>query len=343
MPIKEQLRQWILNRISSGELKEGEQILSINKIAKEFKIGRETVRLSLDSLVQQEILKPKQGKGYFIAPRERRMLRVGLFAKVDGVYIRPVYQGLMEELGQSASVLVIDTQALYTPVQSIMENLAYHHSIDRLIIVPPRGSEEDLNREIAPYRRSFRIAWIVRSPVTATDASFIADDFACVTVAMDYFKATAIQTCIYFSRNEEDRSTYTTQRASFRDFQRKKGTAGTFVRNWEDMVPLIKNARTHTSAAPVGILAENDIEAVFLLTRLLANGIKIPSEASLISCDNSPITDLVYPAITTVDIGFRELGRQAALWIKEDLFKNGAAAQRRFVASPVLVKKQTTL
>ncbi|MFH1761361.1 MAG: substrate-binding domain-containing protein [bacterium] len=342
VPLKEQLRQWILGRISTGDLKTGDRIPSINKLAESFNIGRETIRLSLETLVQRGILIPHQGKGYFIAPREKRVLRVGLLGKIDGVYIRPVYEGLTEELGGDVSILVMDNKSINRSISELIENLAYHQSVDRLLIVPVRGNEEELNKQLEPFRRYFKIAWLDRSPKATKDAKFLCDYKECVETGLDHFNDCRIQSRYYFSRNSEDNSVFSLMRQTYRNYEEREGKRPAILTSLDDVLRIVRNQKNDYPDKPVGILAETDEEGVYIHSRLMKYNVEIPQMVSLISCDNTGLTDLVSPNISSVDPGFKELGRQAALWIKRDHFNLSVKSQNTFIAKPVLIKKETT-
>jgi DNA-binding LacI/PurR family transcriptional regulator len=85
-------------------------------------------------------------------------------------------------------------------------------------------------------------------------------------------------------------------------------------------------------------MAETDSEAVFLQSRLLREGLSVPGDAAVVSCDNTGLTDLVSPQITSVSPGFEQLGRAAGRWVLSE----EAGDVVRFTAEPVLAAKEST-
>lgn len=336
VPLKEQLRQWILQQISHGTWEEGDCIPSINKMSRGFEIARETVRQTLETLVNKGILVPEQGRGYFISKRSQRKFRVGLLGKLDGVYIRPICEGLAKELGSQVPVLVLDSQRSFQASGDIIQNLAYHQSIDRLLVVPVRGEEENINRILEPYRRYFRVAWLDRAPQETPDHQFLCDYQGCVRIAMEFFEQKGIDKRIYFSRNAEDRSVFSSMRRAWQIFEDSRNSSADFFSDFEKVLSKVKKTK-----GCLGILAETDQEGVYLQSRLLSRGINIPGEVSLISCDNTELTDLIFPRITSVDPGFKKLGILAGKWIKND-FTDHRVDQKKIIISPYLVEKDST-
>ena len=64
------------------------------------------------------------------------------------------------------------------------------------------------------------------------------------------------------------------------------------------------------------ILCSNDILAVTLHQALIHKGIRIPEDIGLTGFDNSPIRELFWDKVTTIDLSAGRLGREAAIWLK---------------------------
>ena len=339
VPLREQLRAWVQRGIRQGNFPEGTPVPSINVLMGKFGVARETVRQALEDLVRQGVLTPQQGRGFFVTSRRRRILRVALVARVDGIYVAPIYRGLVRELGNAATVLVVDPQDNATSLRNLAESLAYSHHIDRLLLIPPRGREKDFAVAIEPFRRSFGMAWIDRAPAGTRDACFLPDYPACVGLAVNHFHALGIRDIFYFGRSPEDSSVYSVMRRAFAEripFRRRRAA---FLKSWEQTARVIRG----TGRKTLGILAENYVEALHLMTHLAATGVRVPEDAAIISCDNSKWTDEVCPAISSVDPGFEELGMLAAQWIMRESPRPDAGDEKlvRF-AQPKLVMKEST-
>lgn len=71
IPLYHQLANIILDKIRQGEYPPGTKILSENKLAAQYGIGRPTVRQATDLLVRKRILMRKRGAGTFVCePRK---------------------------------------------------------------------------------------------------------------------------------------------------------------------------------------------------------------------------------------------------------------------------------
>lgn len=100
----------LIQRIRNSNLRDGDTLVGERNLAEEFEISRGTVRNSLKILVDQNWLKPVQGKGYVIqkipeAPLHRTMNIAGIWVK---------------ELDSSKAM------ELFTAASSVAEEQGYH-------------------------------------------------------------------------------------------------------------------------------------------------------------------------------------------------------------------------
>jgi LacI family transcriptional regulator, galactose operon repressor len=64
------------------------------------------------------------------------------------------------------------------------------------------------------------------------------------------------------------------------------------------------------------VLCSNDILGVSLYQALLKKGIRVPEDIALTGFDNSPIRNLFWDRLTTIDLSTDHMGREAAVWLK---------------------------
>ncbi|MEN8228843.1 MAG: substrate-binding domain-containing protein [Bacteroidota bacterium] len=337
MSLKEKIRNWVLSNIQNEEWLPGDSIPSISQIVTTFNVSRETVRLSLENLVQRGVLQPRQGKGYFVASHHKISLRVALLCKIDGVYIKPIYQGLIDEMGENISIQVNEIRQSEKTLTSLLEDFVTRQAIDRILVVPISGKEEEIDKILKPFKRRIQVGWIDKAPAETKDPVFLCDYEACVNLAVNHFKSNNIEQLFYFSRNPEDQSIFTKMRNAFKNAVSRNSKTNGIIHDWQHLVSIVNENRNS-----IGIMAESDTEAVFLLSRLKANGIKIPQQVSIISCDNSEITELVTPSITSVDPGFIELGRKVRMWIQGNYENENSTSPVVYYSSPILILKESS-
>ena len=74
-PIYEQVSEQIKNQIVSGELKEGDPLPSIRKLAKELQISVITTKRAYEELEKEGFIDTVGGKGCFIAMQNKELLK----------------------------------------------------------------------------------------------------------------------------------------------------------------------------------------------------------------------------------------------------------------------------
>ncbi len=75
VPIYEQIKRKIKNAINTGELKETEALPSVRNLAKDLRISVLTVKRAYDELEQEGYIKTVQGKGSFVIPRNKELIK----------------------------------------------------------------------------------------------------------------------------------------------------------------------------------------------------------------------------------------------------------------------------
>lgn len=90
------------------------------------------------------------------------------------------------------------------------------------------------------------------------------------------------------------------------------------------------------------VIASNDETAIGALRAIQEHGLNVPNQLSIVGYDDIPITEWVYPSLTTVRQPFRDIGIKAA----EGLFlqiedANDPGASGRFLLKPRLVTRDS--
>lgn len=75
IPIYQQIKKEIIDSISDNTLKENDILPSIRNLAKDLRISVLTVKKAYDELEQEAYIKTVQGKGTFVSPRNKEILR----------------------------------------------------------------------------------------------------------------------------------------------------------------------------------------------------------------------------------------------------------------------------
>ena len=103
IPVYQQIMDTVIEGIEQGVISEGDQIPSINLIANEQKLARETVVKAFKLLQQKGIIKPIHGKGYFVSTQQLNIQhRVFILLDTLSAYKEVLYQSIQESFGDDA-------------------------------------------------------------------------------------------------------------------------------------------------------------------------------------------------------------------------------------------------
>lgn len=91
---------------------------------------------------------------------------------------------------------------------------------------------------------------------------------------------------------------------------------------------------------PTAILCVNDFMAMGVLRQLRDSGIDVPGQVSVTGFDNITLSEVVYPALTTLHIARDQIGRQIFASLTSE--QHSAAAQLEIVMTPELIVREST-
>ena len=96
-----------------------------------------------------------------------------------------------------------------------------------------------------------------------------------------------------------------------------------------------------TAERPDAIICSNDRMALGVLRTAKAMGICVPQELGIVCCDNTVVTELAQPAITSIDVDTFELGLQVAETLINRI-ENTAASIRQILLSTRIIEREST-
>ena len=112
-PIYEQIKNELKRQIISGELKDGDPLPSIRKLAMDMQISVITTKRAYDDLEKERLIASVPGRGTFVAAKNKALLREKKMelielklsdavsaAKMLGISVRTLRNKLNEDQGQ---------------------------------------------------------------------------------------------------------------------------------------------------------------------------------------------------------------------------------------------------
>ena len=217
--------------------------------------------------------------------------------------------------------------------------------IDGVILLPPLSESNDLINKLKAIKCNYVRLVSVISDDVAHMVHF--NDREAVKDIAEHLIALGHRD-IGFIKGPDNSKSSAERHDAFRDALEQNGVhlganqivfgANTFQSGVDCAVQLLKSDNP-----PTAIFASNDEMAIGVMVTAQKMGIDIPSELTIIGFDDTPQASKVWPALTTVNLKVREMGKLATLKLLALCNNNiGLAKTIKSELVPTLVRRETT-
>jgi len=180
---QEQLRQYVIDRLKSGQLKPGDEMPTERALAEQVGVARGTVTRSLAALEQQGLIRRIQGRGTFV--HEKAVARIrnisGVFALLVPQTRIPFYQSVLTGFEQAAWEANAQVAFVSTNDDPLRQGDAVLQLLDRgvagLAVVPSTSGDAQAYQFGAVRRANVPLVFCNR-PVTGVEAATLRVDAA---------------------------------------------------------------------------------------------------------------------------------------------------------------------
>ena len=93
---------------------------------------------------------------------------------------------------------------------------------------------------------------------------------------------------------------------------------------------------------PDGVFCYNDPVAIGAIKAILEEGLKIPQDIAVVGAGNVHYSDVLAVPLTTIDQGTKQIGRQAAELLMEQIGAKRRPRPRKVLIAPKLVEREST-
>lgn len=101
----------------------------------------------------------------------------------------------------------------------------------------------------------------------------------------------------------------------------------------------IKSLLLHENR-PTAVFACNDLMALSVINGCHRLGLKVPYDISVIGFDNTFITNIIHPTLTSVDQNMKQIGNRAAIELL-DIIKNGLGCRKKIIMETNLIIRES--
>ena len=133
-PVYKQIIEQIVDHIDSGVLKDGDQIPSMNVLASDLQISRETIKKAYNILRHKGMIDSKQGKGYYVLKNKDTKIKILLLFDKISTYKQVLYSSFASHIGDDVEITIrLHNQDIELFEQFVDENIDH---FDYYIITP---------------------------------------------------------------------------------------------------------------------------------------------------------------------------------------------------------------
>lgn len=309
IPVYKQVISQIEQKIISGEYAPGERLPSMNELAQELDLSKETIKKVYVILRDKGVIEPRQGKGFYVKGLdEERPLRILLLFDKLSSYKQVLFQSFIDKIGSNAEVTIrIHNQNLDVLEFFIDEDVDH---FDYYVVAPHFPLDTQSQKRMLkllkriPYRKMILVDKNIEDlpgnygVVYQDFASDIPEALAGVVDKLKSFlrlNVVIMPNSLYSALISQAIEKFTSDNGIQVEFYH--GVTESIVRPNE--VYLMLN-----SQHDAGILEFSRISK-----RL---GLTIGKDISVISYNDSPINEIILNGLTSVSTDFKQMGEVAA-------------------------------
>lgn len=306
-PIYKQITDYIEKLVHDGQMPAGYQLPSMNELAAEQKISKETVKKAYGFLVERGIIVPKQGKGFYVAERDHSRLQVLVIFDKFSVYKQILFNAFAAELGPNADITILNHNQSIDLLEYYLDS--YLDRFDWYVIAPhfplDEQTQERAVRQLKriPYRKLIMIDHLqpgMSGQFGAVYQDFENDIYEGLTVGMKSVRFTGRLRVITLPTSLYGSFIY-------------KGVEH-FAADYNIPVEFLNGTPKTISKGDTFLLLNSQLDAglVELAHRIRQENLVIGQDVRIISYNEYDMNELVLGGLTTVSTDFTEMGRTAA-------------------------------
>lgn len=286
---------------------------TVSRVINKSPYVREATRVKVNAIIAKTGFAPDpQARGLAF----RRSFLLGLiYDNSNAQYIVDIQQGVLDCVRASEYELVVhpcnrNSASFLNDVRSFVER----QKLFGVVLIPPVSENGNLAQLLTavdcPYVR------IASTPLDNLERMIVSHDRTAAAEAGEHLAALGHKEIGFIAGPPHYPSAH----------ERREGFAGALAARGLKLSPklIVEGAYSFESGVacaeallakkprPTAIFASNDEMAAGVYKAAYAQGLRIPEDLSVVGYDDSPLATRMWPALTTVRVPLRDMGRKAA-------------------------------
>jgi LacI family transcriptional regulator len=268
-------------------------------------------------------------------PSGRTQMLALLVPDVTNPFFSEMIRGAERQAAAASYILVLADTSESAELEAVhVERLA--PLVDGLIIATPRLPDQ----RIAAFARSYPIVLVNREVGGVPDV--VIDTASGMQQAVEHFASLGHRSIAYLGG---PRASWA-DRARWRALQAAGRRLGIVMTKLGPFAPTVAGGTAAAESVVVSgasaVIAFNDLLAIGTTRRLLARGLRVPADISVLGCDDIFGADICHPALTTLAAPIQDAGRSAVDLLLGTLTGTDRRPGRRVVLPTHLVIREST-
>lgn len=313
IPVYKQLIQVFEEKIIKGEVIEGEFLPSMNKLAHELDISKETVKKVYSILREKEMIESSPGKGFYVTNKGDSKIKVLLLFDKISTYKQVLFSSFASLIGDnSENTIRLHNQDIDLFEHFIQENLDH---FDYYIITPHFKLMPEIQKRVVkilkkiPNRKLILLDHLIEglpgnygSAYQDLEHDIYDGLYQNVSLLSQYKKLNVISMpgSLYAPLIEK----------GIRKFCREHQVAFEIHKK-------LDTEKIQKQEAFLILNSQLDVELIELVRAAKAKDCVIGKDIGIISYNESPINEIVLDGLTVFSTDFRQMGELAAKMIME--------------------------
>ena len=312
-PIYKQLVSLVEKAVHEGKLKAGEQLPSMNDLASELDISRETAKKAYGILTEKGVIIPRHGRGFYISdPDNGSRLQILFILDKFSVYKQILLNAFAGSLGDSAEItILIHNQSVDLLEYFLNENL---DSYDYYVVAPHFPLDSDTQERVVkqikriPFRKLIMLDRL--QPELKGNFGAVYQDFE-NDIAEGLAEGLS-------SRSKSNKLRVITLPKSLYGQEIHKGIER-FAKENKVAVEFLTSAPDDIKPGETFLVLNSQLDAglVDLARKIKAVNLQVGKDVFIISYNEFDMNELILGGLTTVSTDFRQMGQLAAQMIQD--------------------------
>jgi DNA-binding transcriptional regulator YhcF (GntR family) len=308
-----QMIDGIMNAIERKDIVRGESLPSVSQICKQFSLSRDTVVKAYNELKRQGIVEAIPRKGYYVASEYiKHTNRVFLMIDAFTPYKQVLFNAFKDDLGDDAIIdiyfhhcnielfesLILDNMGKY----SVYIVTAFAHSY-----MPKVFAKLDSEKFLAPNGNSTHLLIVDRERAYFDNYSYICQDFTTALYdslqsGLSLFKKYNKLVLVFPMPGNHPKEIM--------------DTFGRFCRDINMDHKIIHDLKMDTIKQGNAYFVLDDFDLVYIVEQCKLSKYTLGEDIGVVSYNDTAMKRIAGNGITVISTDFADLGRKAALWVR---------------------------